>query len=198
MRICFITGTHPFMKEGLTMSIHLKNKINNFLCRAVFLLSGILIFNGANICRADGVDPAKEKTFGVTTYYKSLEETVNVQDGFSFTRYENSITKKIDNSDAVTFSYTVEYKTIDFAKMKENIISSRKYTGIIPAGKNNMLVDLKSLMSDLGVKDYSGVIGVKITDSKGADAVLIGQAIDLRLVKIAIDAAAEAAETADE
>jgi hypothetical protein len=165
--------------------------IKNQLFRMALLLILVFLFSGHNLCLADGVDLTKEKSFGVSNHSKLLNKTIAVLDGFLFHRYENTFTKKIDNSETITFTYTAEYKTIDFAKMQEKVISSKVYTGSIPAGKNESFLDLKKLMSDLGVKDYTGIIGVNITDSKGANCVGTGDGIDLRLVKISIDAASQ-------
>ena len=170
----------------------MKKQLNIFiwqLSRIGFLLALVIILGGYNLSLADGVDLSKEKSFGVNYYTKALTKTINVMDGFTFHRYPNNFTKKIDNGEGISFTYTAEYKKIDFAKMKEQIISSKNYSGSIPAGKNETSVALKSLMEDLGVKDYTGMVGVSITDSKGANCVGVGDGIDLRLVKVALDAA---------
>lgn len=170
----------------------MKKQLNIFICqlfRIGVLLALVVILSGNNLTLADKVDLTKETSFGVNNYSKALTKTVYVLDGFTFHRYPNNFTKKIDNSEGISFSYTAEYKKIDFATMKEQIMSSKNYSGSIPAGKNETSVTLKTLMADLGVKDYTGIVGVKITDSKGAFCAGVGDGIDLRLVKIALDAA---------
>jgi len=176
------------------MKISRKNKINYFFYLVAILMTGALVFSQSDLCRADGANQAKERYFKVSIYEKMLTEDISVPDGFSFIRYESSSSEKIEISKAITFDYTAKYTKVDFPKMEEKIISSKRYTGIIPAGKNSISVDLKTLMSELGVKDYSGRIKVEITDSKGASALESGRVIELTLIKTALDASAEAAE----
>lgn len=155
----------------------------------------IFILSGFVFCLADGTDLSKEKSFGVGHHSKMLNKYISVFDGFLFTRYPNNFTKKIDNSQAITYTYTAKYKEIDFSTMTERIINAKTYTGSIPSGKNEMFVDLKMLMKDLKVKEYNGVIGVEVTEFHGASCTCTGDAIDLRLVKTSLDAAKQMTET---
>lgn len=156
------------------------------------ILIGALVLGFYGVCLADPVDLAKEVMFGVSNH-GHVEHNIPIFDGFSFHRLENPHTKAIDSSKGITFTYKAEYKTVDFARMKESVVSSKTYSGAISSGEKETFIRLETLMADLGVKDYEGVIGITVLEwNEGVSCAGIGDAIDLRLVKISLDAIAKA------